>query len=161
MAQRESNREDLMREATALAQRAELMLPGAPEPIVVGFRRDGGASFFLGADPALHFNSAGELRRAYVDGQLYKAVKGRLVAMRRERTATETVLLSRELSSAEADGFLAMVHQRLAGLREFLSRGDAAVLRQVPDDADLLRRILDWLSTLPAAIPIADAPNVR
>ena len=47
MAQRETNREDLLREATALVERAEIRIPGESEPIVVGFRRDGSASFFF------------------------------------------------------------------------------------------------------------------
>src|SRR5688500_8421146 len=106
MAQRESNREDLMREATALIERAELVLPGAAEPVVVGFRRDGSASFFFGADPVYQFNAAGELRRAYVGGLLYKAVSRHLVALRRERTETETILLSCELSGEETAHFL-------------------------------------------------------
>ena len=41
MARRESDREDLLREATALVERAELTIEGFDEPIVVGFRRDG------------------------------------------------------------------------------------------------------------------------
>ena len=73
MARRESDREDLLREATALVERAELTIEGFDEPIVVGFRRDGSASFFFGADPVYQFNTAFELRRAFVVGLLYKA----------------------------------------------------------------------------------------
>ena len=47
MARQESNREDLLREATALVERVELHVPAFEEPIVVGFRRDGCASFLF------------------------------------------------------------------------------------------------------------------
>ena len=161
MAQRESDREDLMREATALVERAELKLPGATEPVVVGFRRDGSASFFFGADPVYQFNSAGELRRAYVGGLLYKAVKGRLVAMRRERAATETVLVSRELPDGETETFLAAMSQRLAGVQDALSRGEYEVTGQVPACGDVVERIREWLHARGPAIPIAGTPNVR
>ena len=70
MARDESDREDLLREATALVERIELAPADAAddEHIVAGFRRDGALSIYFGADPVYHFNSAGELRRAYCDG---------------------------------------------------------------------------------------------
>ena len=161
MARSESDGEDLMREATALVERAELRLAGAAEPIVIGFRRDGAASFFFGAEPVYQFNSAGELRRAFVGGLLYKAVKGRLVAMRRERTEAETLLVSRELPESETAAFLAAASQRLSGLQEALVRGEYEVTDQAPAEADAIRRIRQWLKSRPAAISIARAPNVR
>lgn len=161
MARDESNREDLLREATALVERAEIKVPGHDEPVVAGFRRDGSASFFFGADPVYQFNTAGELRRAFVGGLLYKAVKGGLVELRRERTAAETVLVSRELSAGETESLLAAMQSHLLRLREALSRGDETVLRQIPGEGDLSRRICEWLGRLPPAIRIASAPNVR
>src|SRR5688572_18570527 len=65
MARQEQDREDILREATALVERVELLIPEFPEPIVAGFRRDGSASFFFGADPVLQFNAQGKLRRAF------------------------------------------------------------------------------------------------
>ena len=88
MSRSESDREDLLREATALVERVELSIPGYGESIVVGFRRDGSASFFFGQSPVFQFNSQRELRRAFRDGLLFKTDNGRLVEMRRERTAT-------------------------------------------------------------------------
>jgi hypothetical protein len=161
MAQRASDREDLMCEATALIERAELKLPGFDEPIVVGFRRDGSASFFFGADPVYQFNSAGELRRAFVSGLLYKAAKGQLVALRRERTESQTLLISRELPESEAAAFLAAASERLRNLQDAMLRGEYEVTGQVPADGEVPRRIHQWLKSMPAAIPIARAPNVR
>ncbi len=70
MARDESSREDLLREATALVERIELV-PHATDPliaasdlfdkhIVAGFRRDGALSVFFGEDPVYHFNAEGE-----------------------------------------------------------------------------------------------------
>src|SRR5262245_23531542 len=101
MARQESAREDILREATALVERVELQVPNAPEHVVVGFRRNGAASVFFGADPVYQFNEAGELRRAYVGGELYKAERGGLVALCRERGEREVALVRRELANDE------------------------------------------------------------
>jgi len=161
MSRSTSAREDLLREATALVERAELQLPGYDEPIVVGFRRDGSASFFFGSDPVYQFNTAGELRRAFVSDLLYKAEQGQLVALRRERSATEMALVRHELTPAETAALLATLTNHLTRLRSALQTGAHQVLREVPPAAALPQRILTWLEQLPALIPIANTPNVR
>ena len=67
MARSEHDAEDLIRDATALTERAEFRLPDAAHPVIVGFRPDGCASFFFGLDEVFHFNSQANLRRANVD----------------------------------------------------------------------------------------------
>lgn len=161
MASQSTDREDLLREATALVERAELCVPGWEEPLIIGFRRDGSASFFLGADPVYQFNSAGELRRAYVGGLLYKAEKGRLVSLRRERSAGESALVRHELSIEETNSLLAAMQEQLGRLRDALAGGEGTILRQVPADSDVLGRIRKWLAALPQTTAIAAAPNVR
>src|SRR5262245_33423639 len=116
MSRRESDREDLLREATALVERAEFTLADDREPIVVGFRRDGSASFYFGADPVFQFNAASELRRAFVGGLLYKAERGRLVALRRERSETELALVRSEISDEQSEALLADLKSRLSQL---------------------------------------------
>jgi hypothetical protein len=83
MARQPEDREDLLAEATALVERAELRLPGDARTIVAGFRATGCGSLFFGADPVYQFNSARQLRRAFVGGELYKAERGQLVALTR------------------------------------------------------------------------------
>jgi hypothetical protein len=173
MSRRESDREDLLREATALVQRMELNVAGLAEPIVVGFRRDGSASFFFGADQAYQFNTARELRRAYVDGLLYKAEKaerakkaetaehGRLIALRRERTESEVALIRSELTADETAAFLAAAENRLQRLQQALDSGSFILVGQVPAEANVVRLVLDWLTVLPPRIHIANAPNSR
>jgi hypothetical protein len=170
MARDESDREDLLREATALAERIELALdadgscvtadvPEAPEHIVVGFRKNGAASFFFGADPVYQFNANGELRRAYRDGLLYKAVGGRLVALRRIRTANEVALERHELTEAEQREFLGALQQRLDRLALSLAGNDYRIVGQVPSDADVLGRARDWLAAQ-KSYRVAAKPNV-
>jgi hypothetical protein len=161
MARRESDREDQLREATALVERAELTIEGDDEPIVVGFRRDGSASFYFGADPVYQFNTAGELRRAFVEGLLYKAERGRLVALCRERSATEVALVRTELSADDSAALVSAMRDRLALLLSTLAAGNYSVVGQVPADAAVPERICRWLDELPTNVPIASAPNVR
>jgi hypothetical protein len=161
MSRRESDREDLLREATALKERAELQIPGCEEPIVVGFRASGAASVYFGADPVYHFNTTGQLRRAYIGGQLYKAERGRLVALTRQRAAGEVGLIRHDLSATEQFEVLADMQRRLALLAKSLDEKSCVVLRQAPAGADIPNRIGNWLSALPRPILIAQAPNAQ
>jgi hypothetical protein len=158
---RESDREDLLREATALVERAEFLVQGEGEPVVAGFRRDGSLSIFFGPDPVHQFNSAGELRRAYVGGLLYKAEGDSLVELRRERSEAEVALVRRELDAEETAAWLTTARSRLAQLGQALSRGEFQLVGQVPANADVAGRVRDWLSALPATLPVAKSPHAR
>ncbi|HEX5105660.1 MAG TPA: hypothetical protein VFV87_17695 [Pirellulaceae bacterium] len=161
MSRSESPRDDVFAEAKALVERAELTIPGHADSIVVGFRRDGSASFFFGGDPVYHFNTAGELRRAYIGDLLYKAEHGRLIALRRERSAWVTALVRHELTPAETVSILSAMRQRLLQLLDALNGNDAALLRQAPSDVDLAGRLRDWLSQMPAVIEVARVAGLR
>lgn len=164
MARQESEREDLLREATVLVERIELSLPNQPETIVAGFRRDGSASFFFGQSPVFQFNSSRELRRAFRDGLLYKTDNGRLVEMRRERTAEAVELRSRVLPDDESAALLQEARIRLGELRDGLSAGKAVVVAQVSEEAsgvDVRSRVADWLDLLTGEITIAKTSRVQ
>jgi hypothetical protein len=160
MPRHESDREDLLREATALVDRAELRIPGEPEPITVGFRKDGSLSIYFGGDPVYQFNAAGQLRRAYVAGLLYKAEQGRLVSLRRERTAVEVALQRTALDPMLTAEFLQAMRERLSQLRAALDGGDFKLLGEVSASGDTLARVRARLADLPAHEPLARAPNV-
>lgn len=160
MSRQESEREDLLREATALVERVELRLPKQPDSIVAGFRRDGSASFFFGQSPVYQFNSRRELRRAYVGGLLYKTDNGQLVEMRRERTAVAVELRSRPLRDDEAEKFLVDAESRLSSLRDALAAGTADVIGQVPIEQDVVARATAWLQELPAKIVLANTSRL-
>jgi hypothetical protein len=161
MSRQESEREDLLREATALVERVELRLADQPDSIVAGFRRDGSASFFFWQSPVYQFNSRRELRRAYVGGLLYKVDSGKLVEMRRERTATAVELRSRSLSSEEATQFLLDTEKWLSTLRNALAAGNVDVLGQVPNDKDVAARVIAWLQELPREIVLAKTSRLQ
>jgi hypothetical protein len=161
MARRETDREDLLREATALVERAELRPLDMAEPVVVGFRRDGSASFYFGADPVYQFNTSLELRRAFIGGLLYKAERGRLVALRRERRAAAVELVRRELGEDEARKIVGELSARLAEVMRAIETGNFELVGQVPAHTPVLRRIAWWLAAFPSPVAIARSPSVR
>lgn len=170
MAEQEVDREDLLREATALVERIELRwgrgdsvrtgaMGGEAEPLVIGFRRDGAISFFFGVDPVLQFNAQGELRRAYRHGKLLKAERGLLVELKRERSPGAVRLVRREVPLEETRAWLEGVVRRLQQLQEQLQNHVYAISGQVPEDRDVLGRVQSWLDQLPALIVIARRPH--
>jgi hypothetical protein len=159
MAEREQDREDLLAEAKALTQRISLLVPGDDEATVVGFRRDDSASFYFGTSRAYQFTSAGQLRRAFVGGLLFKAEGGKVVALRRERKTSVVELVSRELDVDAERDFLEEMRSRLDKLKDALASGNPAVIGQVPKDADVMGRARDWLERFAAAVTIARSPR--
>jgi hypothetical protein len=162
MARNESDREDLLREATALVERIELALPitsrgyhdlalstceSVATSIVIGFRACGAMSIFFGADPVYQLNAAGELRRAYCDGLLFKATRRRLVSLQRVRQPNEVQMVRRDLTDAEQVAFIAKMQARMNAVSDALARGSYQVVGQVPAEGDALSRVREWLAT--------------
>ncbi len=160
MARHAEDREDLMREATALARRVEVQLPGHPQTCIVGFRRGGEASIFVGTDPVFQFNAAGELRRGFWNGRLIKAESGRLVQLERRPAETEVQLVRHDLTDLETIEFTRLAAETLSLLRRVLHSGELVILKQVPADLDVMRELANWLDSLPQPLAIASAPNV-
>ena len=153
MARDESSREDLLGEATALVERIELRLTDPTstahvprDNIVVGFRSNGSASFFFGDDPVYQFNSAGQLRRAYCNGLLFKATHGRLVSLQRVRQQNEVQLLSRQLTDAEQVEFTNRMRASLGALSEALNNDHLEAVGQIPAGKPVLERVRNWLA---------------
>lgn len=161
MARNESDREDLLREATALVERAEIQLPGEPETTVAGFRRDGGFSLFFSSERVVQFNSSGHLRRGYFDGQLLKADRGHLVWLTRERTARAVVLHSRELGRDESAATLQRAAELVDSLSAALRTEAYTLVGQVPPEGNMTARILAWSDRLPRPLQVAAAPHAR
>jgi len=159
MAREESDREDLVAEATALVERAELLTLNDGIAVVAGFRRDGAASFFFDADPVYQFNAHGQLRRAFHHGKLIKAEQGRLVALTRMRTQTESQLVRHELTRSETRTLLAELDDRLNELSQRVRERRFQLVGQVPSEVDVVGRIERWLDSRGDAT-IADSPRV-
>lgn len=148
MSRHETDREDLIAEATALQARVELQVPGAAAPVVAGFHRDGRLSIYFGPDPVYHFDMQGRLRRAFVDGNLYRSRGDTLSRLTRERTATATNLLRHDLGTDELSSFLSAMWSTLKELQRQFEEGGTVVLRQVPPEADVVGRVRRTLGDL-------------
>jgi hypothetical protein len=159
MPREEHDREDLLADATALVERASFRIPGYADEIVVGFRRDGSASFYFGPQRVYHFTSAGFLRRAFVDDVLYKAHQGRLVAMRRQRTPDAVELVSHELDARAAEAFLTELRSCLSTFASGLAEGRFTLVGQEPRASEIVPRIQSWLKALGPEISIARSPR--
>lgn len=157
MARYESDREDLLREATGLVERVELQVDGFHEPIVVGFRRSGCGSIYFGPDPVVQFNSRDELRRGFRDGRLLKAEQGRLIELTRERTDEATFLVRRDLSGQEQQTTLEALSAEVVRLSAALQANQFHLVGQVPQEADVVGRVRRWLGKL--ARPWRVAPS--
>lgn len=157
----EQDREDLLKDAKALVERIELAVGGFDEHAIIGFRDSGAASVYFGHEPVYHFNSDGELRRAFADGRLYKAENRRLVSMERRRDEGVVALIGHELSDLESDEFLATMSRAVDSLRDAVEAGRAAVIGQVPADRDVLGRTRAWLAKLSWPARIAARPHAR
>lgn len=161
MARNEADREDLMREATALIQRVEFRPAAAgSEAIVAGFRRDGCLSLYFGADPVYQFDAEGRLRRAFVQGRLYRAQGTALAELTRVRSSEATTLCRRDLSSGQLERFFQEMRLRLAAFRERVRHESSAVLRQIPPNEPVLGRLLQQLDALLNA-PLRLAPAIN
>jgi hypothetical protein len=150
MARREADREDLIADAVALIHRAEFLIVGCPEPIVVGCRATGAWSFYFGAEPVYQFEPDGSLRRAFVDGKLYRTQGTTMAELTRVRTDAATTLERRDLTEEEAAAFRDRIQRDLVLLQNQLWEEKFRVLRMVGFDvpprsavADALHSILD------------------
>lgn len=161
MAREETDREDLFAEVAALTPRIELVSTSGSDAVVAGFRADGALSLYFGPDPVVHFNARGQLRRAFRDGRLYKAERGRLVRLTRIRTPEEVVLERHDLSTEEQAKFCGWLIARLADLAENLAGSTYRVARQAPLEEDVIGRMRQWLERYGASPDIADAPGVE
>lgn len=162
MARHEAPREDILAEATALVERVALQMADWPTgPVVIGFRRMGCGSIYFDQDPVYQFNTAGELRRAYLAGLRYKAEGGRLVSLRPERSSSATTLAAHELSPVEQTAALTNLEGHLARLQQRLAEGQYQVAGQSPAGVDLVERSRRWLVELPRPVRVAAEPHAR
>ncbi|MGE0375691.1 MAG: hypothetical protein AB7I48_21580 [Planctomycetaceae bacterium] len=155
----EVDREDLLREATALRQRAEYRVPGELHSVVAGYRNDGALSVYFGPDPCFYFDAEGRLRRAFVGGDLFRTQGGTLARLRRVRTAAAVELQRQDLSPDECAAFLNTVRCRLMVLADALASGNAECLGDLPGDVPLEDRLSIDLSRM-LSDPLTLAPAV-
>lgn len=138
MARVESDREDLLKEAVALVRRMEFVPIDGEESIIVGFRQTGWLSIYFGPDRMYQFDESGRLRRAFVDGLLYRTQGAALAQMRRQRSETETTLVRRDLEGPELAEFRNQVLEKVRWLENLLSSDDVLIARRIPAEDEFL-----------------------
>ena len=149
MAQQEEDREDLMREAVALPDRVELSVGGFGSLIIIiGFRSNSAMSVFIGQDPVYQFDPEGGLRRAFVDGLLYRSQQSTLAMLRRERTDTQTLLLRTDLADDALQAFRDTMMHSLELLEQKLDSNDFSIIRSFPESVSHIARIQSTLATI-------------
>ena len=153
MARNEQDREDLIREAVALVDRVELSVAGFEEFITIGFRANSAMSIFIGQDPVYQFDPAGRLRRAFVDGLLFRSQEVTLAMLKRERTETETRLLRTDLDAGMLQTFRATMQKSLEILCQNLDVGRFTTIRSAPEAVDHIPRIRSALAVIRDAQP--------
>ena len=143
----DGGREDLMTEAVSLVPRVEIQDPSSVDPVVLGLNKLGWLFVYFGYDPMYRFDDAGRLRRAYLEGRLYRTSGRTLAVMERQsdkgsansEIRSESILLRRDLSQTELGEFQKRLQNELRGLRNRLVH--AVILRQQPEgQSDLVRQ---------------------
>jgi hypothetical protein len=160
MARHEADREDIMREALALRRRVAIAVPGYDEPFVCGVRSNGSWSFYLDPDRVYQVDKQLRLRRAFVEGFLYRTQGATLARMHRERSDTETKLVRKDLSTNELNSFLDDMRSHLQRLLDFLQADQARVIEVIPPEADVAGELQRTLEKLLSG-PIKLAPAIK
>ncbi len=169
MARQPVPREDLIRDAVALADRIEFVHPVRQDrssthglladvtAILVGFRHDGSASVYFDQEPVYQFDARWAMRRAFVAGPL-KAKAGRLIRLNKRHEGGKLRLDALPMSEAEQEQFLGEAHHRLHQLHEALRTGELRVSRQVAlGVSDVAIRVREWLEQMPYPLSVAES----
>lgn len=137
---------ELMAEATAMVRRAEFTATDGRSRLVAGYRGDGSLSLYFGQDPVYQFDPVGRLRRAFVDGLLYRTQGSTLARLTRDRSSADHVgLLRHDLDSEQLGSFRRSMTDRLAGLLEELDSGLLNQSAVVPESADVACELISTL----------------
>ena len=145
MARNESDREDLMKDATGLVHRIEFSHPQFEEHVIVGFKQNQHCSFYFGQDVVFQFDDQNGLRRAHFGGSLYRTQATTLAKLTRERTEAETFLMRKDLSSDELHSFIKEMRERLEVFRRLLVSEELHIEQQIPDELQLKELVQDRL----------------
>lgn len=140
----EHGREDVMTEAVSLIERIECRYSENAEPAVLGFNQQRWLFVYFGSDPMYRFDELGRLRRAFVDGMLYRTAESTLAIMERHSSRNQSepgqkegsYLLRRDLSLDELKEFHARMLRELQQLNFGLETRN--ILRQIPAGESML-----------------------
>lgn len=157
MTRNESDKEDLIRDATAMVDRAEFLTVAADKKtclVTAGFRKDRALSLYFDQDPFYQFDAEGRLRRAYENGFLFRSQGTTLARLNRTRTTNQTTLNRSDLTSKELGEFRLRMTEHIDGFQQQLKAASAERRRAVTDKPDFD----SILSTALAQILNVDGP---
>ncbi|KAA1261068.1 hypothetical protein LF1_36120 [Rubripirellula obstinata] len=175
MARQIHDREDLFRDGTQMPIRGRTQIDQAE--VVVGFRQTipeglcGSASLYWDQDPVYQFNSSGELRRVFLNGQRYAAENGVLMRLNQSRNRsspdqTETPAGRLKLNPIavadnETSEILAHLHRCLSQLHASLRQSDPPRWQTHGENTEAFcERLADWIGTIEVPCKIASSPAV-
>jgi hypothetical protein len=166
MAKRTEDREDLLRDGTAMPVRARMWV--GPTEVVLGFRPAGQLSLYWGQDPVFQFNEKQQLRRVFIDAQRLAAQQGRLAVLSQPDRARQPPvdrlrLVAQPVSDSEQRRILQRAAQCLQQidltLRQAAESEAAPVLETVGASShDFAQRFRRWLDQLDGAVSVAETP---
>ncbi|WP_182866798.1 hypothetical protein [Stieleria mannarensis] len=167
MAKQTEDREDLLRDGTAMTVRGRLSVGDAE--VVIGFRSRGQLSLYWNQDPVFQFDESGRLRRVFFDACRLKAQNGRLVRLRQPRPSEDPPVSRLQLvTEPVSDADQAAILQRLAealqqidAVLEQAESGDGRIdLRIVGTSAaDFAGRVRQWIEQWKEAGGVAGDPS--
>jgi hypothetical protein len=155
MARHAADREDLYAELATALPKWELQLSGWAAAVVTGFRPGGIWSIYFGPDQVYHFDAQFRLRRAFLHEHLFRSAGTTLTQLTRERTETESLLLTRDLSPTELAEFLERLQHTISSFRQALASVNVQIIRCEPPDAPLDALHAACLQVLSAAPPLS------
>ena len=143
MARNEDDKEDLMREASALIERIEISMEinAAGMIVTAGYRRDASLSLYFNQDAFYQFTETGLLRRAWKDGLLYRSQGDTLAALFRNRSSGQVIMERTDLNPVQLAEFRAEMTRNIEELTQNLQSNSVIVRRVAGPDGDLLTKI--------------------
>ena len=151
--------EDLLTEATALVERAKIVIPDQPDPVVFGFRQNGAVSLFFGPEIAYHFNKYNQLRRVFMLGVRYKAAEGQLVRIDRVPNVPNVRLQITPVKPAQVETIFSLLDHQLSRIKTRLGAAKYRLIGQVSLNGKIVERLQDCIPEL-LHHRIADSPHV-
>ncbi|WP_372896080.1 hypothetical protein [Stieleria sp.] len=167
MAKQTDDREDLLRDGTAMPVRGRLWVDRAE--VVIGFRSQGQLSLYWDQDPVFQFDESCRLRRVFIDSCRLKAENGKLVRLRQphesiDRPVERLRLVTEPISADDEAAILQRLSDRLQQIDATLDRmmldGDQTSLQTVgATPPEFARRVRAWIANWNRSMGVAGGPS--
>ncbi|QDV42119.1 hypothetical protein Enr13x_19620 [Stieleria neptunia] len=167
MAKQTEDREDLLRDGTAMPVRGRLWVDRTD--VVIGFRSRGQLSLYWDQDPVFQFDESCRLRRVFIDSCRLKAQNRNLVRLRQpHESINRSVERLRLLTEPISQDDQAAILQRLSGclqqidatLEQMVFDGNPARLQTVgATPPEFARRVRGWIADWKQSMGVAGEPS--